>query len=218
MLSVMTPPPPQLKEGVRYVVSLTIAKGDRSATASRIIIPSCSPKSLSACFWNPLHHPHPSLSALDTPTLLPTTVEGRCAVRCVPHNRQGRPFSNSKPQHHAIRLTQVLQTVLSVMPPPPLQLKEGVRYVVSLTIAKGDRSTTASRSIIASGSPKSLSAEVRRSCGVDVATGAHLPCPSAHNPTDPLTLIAVPGAPFDFDVSGEIIHSFCGDQSLGIRD
>jgi hypothetical protein len=75
--------------------------------------------------------------------------------------------------------------------------------VVSLTVAKGDRSATASRSIIPGSAKQGMSAEVRRSCGVDVLSGAHLPCPSLHNPTDPLTLIAVPEfePPFGLEVS-----------------
>lgn len=88
---------------------------------------------------------------------------------------------------------------------PPPQLQEGVRYVVSLKVAKGDRSAAASRSFTPGSSQQGLSAELRRSCGVDLLTGAHLPCPPLHNPTDPLTLIALPefDAPFDMDVSAE---------------
>jgi hypothetical protein len=78
-----------------------------------------------------------------------------------------------------------------------------VRYVVSLTIAKGDRSATASKSITPTATQQGVVGEVVRSCGVDVGTGQHLPCPSSHNPTDPLTLIVVPeiNAPFDMEVS-----------------
>lgn len=80
-----------------------------------------------------------------------------------------------------------------------------MRYVVSLKVAKGDRSATASRSFTPGSAQQALSAELRRSCGVDLLTGTHLPCPPLHNPTDPLTLIALPDfdAPFDMDVSAE---------------
>lgn len=76
--------------------------------------------------------------------------------------------------------------------------------MVSVTIAKGDRSATASRSIIPGSGSKSLSAQVHRSCGVDIFTGLHLPCPSLHNPNEPLTLIAVPEPPFSMEVSATL--------------
>jgi hypothetical protein len=77
-----------------------------------------------------------------------------------------------------------------------LQLRANERHVVTLTIAKGpNRNATASTAFTPMLKP-TPSGQIQRSCGIDLSSGQSMTCPARHNPSDPMTLLALPDAAY----------------------
>jgi len=92
----------------------------------------------------------------------------------------------------AIAIVAFVPTCLCFTPVADLQLRPNQRYTVTATAATLDgRSGSSSLSFIPV-IEQLPNGQVYRTCGANVTTGAPLPCPGLHNPTDSLTLIVLP--------------------------
>jgi hypothetical protein len=68
--------------------------------------------------------------------------------------------------------------------------------MVTVTVAKGQtRNATTSTTFTPMLKPIP-SGQIQRSCGFDVSSGQLMTCPARHNPSDAMTLVAVPDAAY----------------------